>query len=74
MATARIQPLPWETPYAVGLALKSQKKKKKKKKEKERHSKHEVLAQMATEIWTHQTVDEEENRVDSIMQRDVVLE
>ena len=34
MATARIQPLPWETPYAVGLALKSQKEKKKKKKKK----------------------------------------
>ena len=31
-AVAPIQPLAWESPYAVGAALKSQKKKKKKKK------------------------------------------
>ena len=33
-AVALIQPLPWETPYAEGAALKSKKKKKKKKKKK----------------------------------------
>ena len=32
-ATAEIQPLTWEIPYAKGVALKIQKKKKKKKKE-----------------------------------------
>ena len=31
-ATAPIQPLAWETPYAVGVALGKKKKKKKKKK------------------------------------------
>ena len=31
-ATAPIQPLAWETPYAMGVALKRQKTKKKKKK------------------------------------------
>ena len=33
LATALIGPLPWEAPYAAGVALKRQKKKKKKKKE-----------------------------------------
>jgi len=32
-ATALIQSLPWELPYAAGAALKKPKKKKKKKKE-----------------------------------------
>ena len=31
VATAPIQPLAWEIPYAAGVALKSKKKKKKKK-------------------------------------------
>ena len=31
-ATALIRPLPWETPFAMGAALKAKKKKKKKKK------------------------------------------
>ena len=35
VATAPIQPLPWEPPYAVAVALKRQKEKKKKKKKKE---------------------------------------
>ena len=38
-ATALIQPLAWEIPYATGAALKRQKKKKKKKKEKEKNPK-----------------------------------
>ena len=39
-ATALIQPIAWEPPYAVGVALKRQKKKKKeKKKEKEKKKK-----------------------------------
>ena len=32
MAIAPIRPIAWELPYAVGVALKSQKKKKRKKK------------------------------------------
>ena len=32
MATAPIQPLAWELPYAIGVALEKDKKKKKKKK------------------------------------------
>ena len=36
VAVALIRPLAWESPYAVGTALKRQKKKKKKKKEKKR--------------------------------------
>ena len=35
-ATALIQPLAWELPYAVGVALKKPKKKKKKERERER--------------------------------------
>ena len=31
-ATAPIEPLPWETPFAMGVALKGQKKKNTKKK------------------------------------------
>jgi len=36
VATAPIQPLAWEPPYAVGAALEKAKKKKKKKKKKKR--------------------------------------
>ena len=35
VATARIQPLAWEHPYAEGVALKRQKPKKNKKRERE---------------------------------------
>ena len=35
-ATALVQPLAWEPPYAVGMALKSKKKKKKEKKERKK--------------------------------------
>ena len=35
-ATALIRPLAWDLPYAVGVALKSQKKKKEKRKEKKK--------------------------------------
>ena len=38
VATASIQPLAWEPPYATGVALKDKKTKKKKKKEKENDS------------------------------------
>ena len=37
-AAAPVQPLAWELPYAVGVALKRQKEKKKEKKKKQRHS------------------------------------
>jgi len=37
VATAPIQPLAWEPPYAMSAALKRQKKKKKKEKRKEIH-------------------------------------
>ena len=36
VAAAPVQPLAWELPYAVGVALKSKKRKKKKKKKKYR--------------------------------------
>ena len=37
-ATALIRPLAWDLPYAVGVALKSQKKEKRKKKRKEKEN------------------------------------
>jgi len=39
LATAPIQPLAWEPPYASGMDLKRQKKKKRKKKEKRKREK-----------------------------------
>ena len=39
VATAPIQPLPWELPYALGTVIKSKKKKKKKKKKERKKEK-----------------------------------
>ena len=50
VAAAPTQPLAWELPYAMGLALKSKKKKKKKKKEKKPSF---TLSNRKLDIWNN---------------------